>query len=82
MPFAALLCGMQPDWLARRVTLSEQRMDRVEVRIDSMHTDMNRRFDAVEQALISLQTQITDLHRHMRVLHEDVIDRISKINRG
>jgi len=82
-------------------------MDRVEARIDGLQAEMGRRFDAVdvrfnaiEQVLISLQTQISDLHRqmlqlhgqavsridalgvHMRVLHEDTIDRISKINRG
>ena len=76
-------------------------MDRLETQIDRLTTDMNTRFaearaetdvrfDGVEQALISLQTQINSLQRelrdgfaemgrHMRVLHEDVIDRIAKI---
>jgi hypothetical protein len=104
MPFAAQLRDLQADWLSRRVTLLEQRMDRVEnaivdlrgemnrrfelvdARFVDMQAQMDRRFDAVEQALISLQTLMMGLHneamRQMRVLHEDVIDRISKINRA
>ena len=81
---------MQPDWLSRRVTLVEQRVDRLETQITGLRGEMNERFDAVEQVLISLQTQITSNHReatgrfdelgrHMRVLHEDLIDRIAKI---
>lgn len=67
------------------------------MRIDTLTAHMNARFDAVdvrfdavEQVLISLQTQVVHNHkdmlrlhddtmRHMRVLHEDVIDRIAKI---
>ena len=112
MLFAAQLCGMQPDWLSRRVTLLEQRVDRLETRFDELTVHMNARFaqvdarfdavdarfdavdarfDSVEQVLISLQTQITSNHRefrerfdelgrHMRVLHEELIDRIATIN--
>jgi hypothetical protein len=82
MPLAAHPRGMQPDWLTRRVTLLEQRMDRVERAIADLRTDMNQRFDAVEQVLISLQTQLGDLHRHTLVLYEDLVDRISKISNG
>jgi len=91
---------MQPDWPSRRVTLLEQRVERLEglaAELSVLRTDMNAgfagvssefaavraemdaRFDAVHQVLISLQTQIVDFHRHMLVLHEDVIDRIAKI---
>ena len=88
---------MQPDWLSRRVTLLEQRVDHLETEINAVRADVHTRwglvdarfaamqaqidarFDAVEQGLISLQAQFTDLHRYMRVLHEDVIDRISRI---
>jgi hypothetical protein len=107
-PFAPQQCAVQPDWLSRRGTLVEQRVDRLEIEIDSvrsavhtrwgvvdarfaaMQAQIDARFDAVEQVLISLQSQIVDtqkemarLHhdtaRHMRVLHEDVVERISRI---
>jgi hypothetical protein len=96
-PFAPEQCSVQPDWLSRRVTLIEQRVDHLETEINAVRADVHTRwglvdarfaamqaqidarFDAVEQTLISLQTQIADTHRHMLVLHEDVIDRISRI---
>jgi hypothetical protein len=40
---------------------------------------MDERSDAVHQVLISLQTQITDNHRHMLVLHEEVLSRIATL---
>ena len=51
----------------------------VDARFAAMQAQIDARFDAVEQGLISLHTQFTDLHRHMLVLHEDVVDRLSRI---
>ncbi len=77
---------MQGDWLSARVALLEQRVERLEglpAEVNALRQDMNTqfaevrtfmhaRFDAVENGLIVLQTQITDNHRQMLVLHEDL----------
>jgi hypothetical protein len=45
----------------------------------ALRTDMEAGFDAIHRVLISLQTQITDNHRQMLVLHEDVIARLATL---
>lgn len=44
-----------------------------------LRDEMDLRFDAVHQVLISLQSQMADMRRQMLVLHEDVIERIKTI---
>ena len=80
------IIDLRGDMSARFTSLHTEMNDR----FAAMQTQLDSRFDAVEQVLISLQSQIVGTHqemlrlhddtmRHMRVLHEDVIERISRI---
>lgn len=87
---------MLGDWLSQRVTLLEQQVEWLEglpgevsaLRQDmntqfvTLRAEMDARFDAVEQVLISLQTQITDNHRRALMLHEDVMSSIATLGEG
>jgi hypothetical protein len=62
---------------------------RAEMRAGSEHTraefadvraEMRGGFAAIHEVLISLQTQITDNHRHALVLHEDVLSRLATLD--
>jgi predicted nucleic acid-binding Zn-ribbon protein len=44
-----------------------------------VRAEMRGGFAAIHEVLISLQTQITDNHRHMLVLHEEVLSRITTL---
>jgi hypothetical protein len=44
-----------------------------------VRADMDAKFAAVHDVLIACQTQITDNHRHMLVLHEEVLSRIATL---
>ena len=44
-----------------------------------VRAEMRGGFAAIHDVLISLQTQITDNHRHMLVLHEEVLSRIATL---
>ena len=68
--------------MASRMTILEQRVERLETlpsQVDALRREMHERFDAVEQVLISLQTQIADNHRYTLVLHEDLVASIAAI---
>jgi hypothetical protein len=74
------------DPLASRVTVLEQRVDRLEASIADFRAEVAASFYAVHQALIQLDANYRELrtqadrnHSQMLALHEDVIARISTL---
>jgi chromosome segregation ATPase len=51
----------------------ERRFKAIDVRFDAM----DQRFDAMDQRFAHIDSKFEELGRHMRVLHEEVIDRIA-----
>jgi chromosome segregation ATPase len=70
------------DRVEQRLDQVEQRLDRVEQRLDQVEQRLDRVEQKVDRLAVDVSTiagRLEDLHRHMLVLHEDVIDRIRAI---
>ena len=58
------------------------RMDAVESQILQLRGEMHVEFSAIRERFDSIDRQFDETNRSMRVLHEDVIARISLIREG
>jgi chromosome segregation ATPase len=70
------------DHVEQRLNHVEQRLDRVEQRLDRVEQKLDQVEQKVDRLAADVSTvaeRLEDLHRHMLVLHEDVIDRIRAI---
>ena len=81
------LCGETRDGFSAihaRLGTHEQRFDAIDQRfesIDQRFDSMDRRFESIDQRFDDLARQMREGHeeigRHMRLLHEDALNRIS-----
>jgi hypothetical protein len=56
--------------------MSEERLDRIEAKVDALAGDVDRRLDALG---IEMRTLNQETRHEMRVLHEEVLDRIAAL---
>ncbi len=62
--------------------MSEERFGRIDKTPEDVRErfdGIDRRFDAIDGRLDGIDHRLDDLGRHIRVLHEEVIDRIQSI---
>ncbi len=48
--------------------------------VNALHADMVARFEAHDRRFDAQDVKFKDLERHMHMLHEDVLERIARLN--
>jgi chromosome segregation ATPase len=73
------------DGIDQRFEEMEQRFDGIDRRfggIDQRFEEMDQRFEGLDQQLKTIDERFGETHRFMRVLHEEVLTRLSLLQEG
>jgi hypothetical protein len=81
--FSAILLRL--DGHDQRFVSVDQRFDQIDQRfdqIDQRFDQIDQRFDQIDQRFDQIDVRFEETHRFMRVLHEEIISRLSLIEEG